>query len=101
MEERQKAPTPRWKGCIIIGFINIALVFLATALGVTLISTALAVFIVIGVLYSLDGVKEDWKAGFKASCFGCIVGFLLNGFAAFLYVSKILSGLIGAFSKFF
>ena len=101
MEEKQKAPTPRWKGCIIIGFVNIALVFLATALGVTLISTALAVFILIGVLYSLDSTKEDWKAGFKASFLGCIAGFLLNGFAAFLYVSKILSGLIRAFSRFF
>ena len=101
MEGKQKAPTPQWKGCVIIGFVNIVLVFLATALGVTFISTALAVLIVIGVLYSLDGVKEDWKAGFKASSFGCIAGFLLNGFAAFLYVSKILSGLIGAFSQFF
>lgn len=101
MEEKQKAPTPNWAGCVIFGIINIGFVFLATSLGMTLISTALAILIAVGVMFSLHCAKEDWKAGLKASSFGCVAGFLLNGCAGVLYVWKILFGLIQNLSKIF
>lgn len=43
---------------------------------------------------------EDWQEGFKVSAIGCIVGLLLNCFAAVLYVFNVLSSILGIFSVF-
>ena len=90
---------PQWKGCVIFGLINIALVLLCTKLNIIMISAAMILLIVIGVAVTVQSVKEDWREGFKASAFGCVIGLLLNCFAAVLYVFNILSGVIGMIAE--
>ncbi len=94
MEEKNKVPAPQWKSCIIFGLINIALVLLCTKLNIVMISVALIILIVAGVVVAAQSIKEDWKESFKLSAIGCVVGLLLNCFAAVLYVFNILSSII-------
>lgn len=100
MEEKNKIPTPQWKGCIILGLINIGLVLLCTKLNVIMISASLIIIIVAGIVTAIQSIKEDWQEGFKLSAVGCIIGLLLNCFAAISYVFNILAGVIGLFGQF-
>lgn len=95
--EDKKVQTPSWKGCIILGIINIIGVFLCTALNLMLVSTPMIILIIVGVGVSISSIKEDYLAGFKISVIGCAIGLLLNLFAGALYVFKILSGVIALF----
>ncbi|HEZ7990260.1 MAG TPA: hypothetical protein RWO66_04770 [Ruminococcus sp.] len=95
--KEEKEPSPSWKGCIIFSAVNILLVLLCTKLNVVIISTTLALLIVVGVVVSLQSIKEDWQNGFKLSVIGCVSGLLLNCFAAILYIFNILSNIINAF----
>ena len=52
------------------------------------------------VFATIQSIKEDWQEGFKVSAIGCIVGLLLNCFAAVLYVFNVLSSILGIFSVF-
>lgn len=96
-EKNIKEHKPFWKGCIIFGIINILLVLLCTNLNVLMISSAMIILIIIGVVISFHFIIENWKSGFKASALGCIVGFLLQCFAGLWYGLNILSGLISLF----
>lgn len=95
--EENKIPTPSWKGCIIFGIVNIILVLLCTKLNILMISTAMIILITAWVVVSAQLIKEDWKADFKLSAMGCVIGLLLHCFAAVLYVFNILSGIIALF----
>ena len=88
---------PQWKGNVIFGLINIALVLLCTKLNIIMISAAMIILIVVGIVVAFQSMKEDWREGFKASALGCGVGLLLNLFAGFLYVFNILSGFVEMF----
>lgn len=100
MEEKNKIPTPQWKGCIIFGIVNIGLVLLCTKLNVIMISAILILLIAAGVVTTIQSIREDWQEGFKLSVVGCVIGLLLNCFAAVLYVFNILASIIGMFSGF-
>lgn len=94
MKEYGSQPTPSWKGCIIFGIVNIGLVLLCTKLPVMILSASLILIIVCGVVVTVQFIKEDWKAGFKISAFGCVIGFLFQCCACVLYVVNILSNFI-------
>ena len=81
---------PSWKFCVGIGIVNLILVFLATNFRIVFLSEGLVIFIV-----------QDWKAGFKRSAIGCLVGLVLNGIACEIYVSTILSTLIAQITRLF
>lgn len=100
MEEKKKISTPQWKGCIIFGIVNIGLVLLCTKLNIIMLSVSLILLIAAGVVITMQSIKEDWREGFKLSVVGCVIGLLLNCFAAVLYVFNILAGIIGMFSRF-
>ena len=87
-------PKPSWKGCIIFGIINLLLVLLCTKLNIILVSAALVLLIIAGIVVSAQSIKEDFKSGFKISAIGCVIGLLLQLFAGALYVFNILSGII-------
>lgn len=97
--EEKKIPTPQWKGCIIFGIVNIGLVLLCTKLNVIMLSVSLILLIAAGVVTTIQAIKEDWQEDFKLSAVGCVIGLLLNCFAAVLYVFNILAGIIGIFSR--
>lgn len=61
---------------------------------------ALILLIAAGVVTTIQSIKEDWKEGFKGSAIGCVVGLLLNCFAAILYVFNVLSSILNIFSVF-
>ncbi|MBQ9935824.1 MAG: hypothetical protein IJO70_08255 [Lachnospiraceae bacterium] len=86
-----------WKECIIFGVVNILLVLLATKLNIMLISVAMILLIVAGVVVSAQYIKKEWNEGFKISAVGCVIGFLLHCGAGVLYVFSILMGIIGLF----
>lgn len=73
-----KIPTPRWKGCIIFGIVNIGLVLLCTKLNIIILSVSLILLIAAGVVTTMQSIKEDWQEGFKLSAVGCVIGLLLN-----------------------
>jgi hypothetical protein len=100
MNENNKESKPQWKGCIILGIINIVFVLLCTKLNIIMLSVALILLIAAGVVITIQSIKEDWREGFKVSAIGCIVGLLLNCFAAVLYVFNVLSSILGIFSFF-
>ncbi|MBR3635383.1 MAG: hypothetical protein IKN47_04225 [Lachnospiraceae bacterium] len=100
MEENTNETKPQWKGCVIFGLINIALVLLCTKLNIIMVSAVMILLIVIGVAVTIQSLKEDWREGFKASAVGCVIGLLLNCFAGVLYIFNILSGLIGMLAGF-
>ena len=100
MNEGNKEPKPQWKGCIIFGIVNIIFVLLCTKLNIVMLSVALILLIAAGVVTTVQSIKEDWKAGFKESAIGCMVGLLFNCFAAFLYVFNVLSSILNIFSVF-
>ena len=83
---------PSWKFCVGIGIVNLILVFL---------SGGLVIFIIIGIIGSGTFIVQDWKAGFKRSAIGCLVGLVLNGIACEIYVSTILMTLIGSITRLF
>lgn len=62
MEEKNKIPTPQWKGCIIFGIVNIGLVLLCTKLNVIMLSVSLILLIAAGVVTTIQSIKEDWQA---------------------------------------
>lgn len=97
MKEHQE-PTPSWKSCVIFGIVNILLVLLCTKLHVILISASLILLLMCGVVVTAQFIKVDWKAGFRLSAVGCVIGFLLQCVAALLYVVNILSGFISLFT---
>ena len=99
-EDNNKEPKPQWKGCIIFGIINIILVFLCTKLNIVMLSVTLILLIAAGVVTTIQSIKEDWNEGFKVSVIGCVVGLLLNCFAAVLYVFNVLSSILSIFSLF-
>lgn len=74
--------------------------FLCTKLNIVMLSVALILLIEAGVVTTIQSIKEDWKAGFKGSAIGCVVGLLLNCFAAVLYVFNVLSSILSIFSLF-
>lgn len=88
---KSKEATPSWKGCIIFGVINILLVLLCTQLGKMVLSNSVILLIVAGFVFSIQCIREDWKAEFKASAVGCIIGLVLHCGAAILYVVNILN----------
>lgn len=100
INENNKESKPQWKGCIIFGIINIVFVLLCTKLNIIMLSVALILLIAAGVVTTIQSIKEDWQEGFKVSAIGCIVGLLLNCFAAVLYVFNVLSSILGIFSVF-
>ena len=63
-EDNNKEPKPQWKGCIIFGIVNIILVLLCTKLNIVMLSVALILLIVAGVVTTIQSIKEDWKEGF-------------------------------------
>lgn len=77
MEKKNKVPAPRWKGCIIFGLINIVFVLLCTQLNIVMLSVALILLILAGVVTAIQSIKEDWQEGFKVSAIGCMVGLLV------------------------
>ena len=100
MSEENKESKPQWKGCIIFGIINIIFVLLCTKLNIVMLSVALILLIAAGVVTTIQSIKEDWKEGFKLSAIGCVVGLLVNFFAAVLYVFNVLSSILGMFRVF-
>ena len=52
---------PQWKGDVIFGLINIALVLLCTKLNIIMISAAMIILIVLGVVVAFQSMKEDWR----------------------------------------
>ena len=100
MSEENKESKPQWKGCIIFGIINIIFVLLCTKLNIVMLSVALILLIAAGVVTTIHSIKEDWKEGFKLSAIGCVVGLLVNFFAAVLYVFNVLSSILGMFRVF-
>ena len=100
MNEENKELKPQWKGCIIFGIVNIIFVHLCTKLNIVMLSVALILLIAAGVVTTIQSIKEDWKAGFKGSAIGCVVGLLLNLLAAILYVFNVLSSILNIFSVF-
>ena len=65
MEEKNKAPAPQWKGCIIFGIVNIVLVLLCTKSNIVMLSVALTLLIAVGVVTTIQSIREDWQEGFK------------------------------------
>lgn len=63
-----------------------------------MLSVSLILLIAAGVVTAIQSIKEDGQEGFKLSVVGCVIGLLLNCFAAVLYVFNILAGIIGMFS---
>lgn len=98
MSESSKESKPQWKGCIIFGIINIGFVLLCTKLNFVMLSVALILLIVIGVVTTIQSIREDWKAGYKISTLGCAIGLLLNCFAVVLYIINVLSSILSLFS---
>lgn len=98
MEDKNKEPEPQWKGSVIFGIINILLVLLCTKLNIILISGVMILLILCGFVLSLQGIKENWKAGFKLSALGCVAGLLLQCLAGTLYVINILMGFVVMFN---
>ena len=92
---------PSWKFCVGIGIVNLILVFLATNFRIVFLSEGLVIFIIIGIIGSGTFIVQDWKAGFKRSAIGCLVGLVLNGIACEIYVSTILSTLIAQITRLF
>lgn len=90
--ENDKTPTPSWKGCILFGIVNLVLVWLCTRLNILLISVAMMLLLLTGVVVSFQSVKEDWHKGFKLSAVGCVGGLLFHVVAGTLYVISILLG---------
>ena len=95
--EEDKKKSISWKACIILGLINIVLVFLCTKLSIILISAGLAVLIVFGVIASFESFKEEWSSENKGSAILCGIGLLINAGAGVLYAMNILSGIINKF----
>lgn len=86
-----------WKECLIFGIVNILLVILATKLNIMLISVAIILLIVAGVVVSAQYTRENMNEGYKLSAVGCVIGLLLHCGAGVLYVFNILMGFIGIF----
>ena len=92
--ESDKTPTPSWKGCLLFGIVNLILVWLCTKLNIILISMAMMLLLLTGVVVSFQSVKEDWHKGFKLSAAGCVGGLLFHVAAGILYVINILLGVL-------
>ena len=90
--ERDKMPAPSWKGCILFGIVNLILVWLCTKLNSILISVAMMLLLLTGVVVSCQSVREDWHEGFKLSAMGCVGGLIFHVVAGILYVINILLG---------
>ena len=99
MEDEEHKPS--WKFCVGIGIVNLILVFLATNFRIVFLSEGLVIFIIIGIIGSGTFIVQDWKAGFKRSAIGCLVGLVLNGIACEIYVSTILMTLIAQITRLF
>lgn len=94
--EENKTPKPSWKGILIFGIVDFALVLLATRVfNIVFISTGLMIVILAGIVVSVSSIKEDWINGFKMSIIGDIVGLLFQFGAVALYIMSIFSSLLG------
>ena len=94
MKKQSSTPSPSWKDCIIFGVVNVGLVLLCTKLPIMILSLSLGLLLIGGVIVTPKFIKDDWKAGYKISAFGCIIGFLLQCLACALYVVNVLSNFI-------
>ena len=93
--EENKTPKPSWKGILIFGIVDFALVLLATRVfNIVFISTGLMIVILTGIVVSVSSIKEDWINGFKMSIIGDIVGLLFQFGAVALYIMSIFSAKI-------
>ena len=99
MKDNKTTPAPSWKGCIVFGIINTIFVILCTKLNILLVSASMILLLVVGIVVSVQSVKEDYLSGFKASAFGCLIGFLLQCFACVLYAYNLLSGIVALFVR--
>lgn len=59
-----------------------------------MLSSVLILLIAVGVVSTIQSIKEHWQEGFKLSVVGCVIGLLLNCFAAVLYGFPILASIL-------
>lgn len=94
-----KEPAPSWKGCIGFAVFNLLLTLLCTKLGIILVSTGLVLILILGIGFSIQCIREDWKWDFKASAVVCVVGLALQCGITVLYAYDIIRGLIAQFIR--